>query len=533
VLGWEFPRHIFDLHTAYLSVSNILLPYAPDEVRKQPRKRLSDACRAYGIEGWESIDKETISEDIGEGNWRKYGREQVGNYCEEDVRAAAELLRRQLRGHGSFRPVNADLVMHWSAYSGPTIAQIQARGMPIDMPLWNRVQENKAAVIDHLLRKFDPSYGSDHPIYTPEGEWSYARFEQWLVATGVVAWPRLDSGQLDTDEDAFKLMAHVPGIDRVHALRNSLRVIAGARLPIGRDGRNRPSLFPFGTATGRNAHRKSLFNAHAALRSFMVFPPGKIGLYLDWRTQEIGVAAALSGDQALMAAYRGGDFYHSFALECGWTRARDVQRWKQENTTDRERLKSLALAINYRMSVPSLARGLNRHPLIASGLIELHRQLYPRFWQWCEERVNLAMLDRYIDSVFSWPLHISTSPNRRTLYNFPMQSNGAEMLRLAACRLCEIGIVPCMLVHDGILLELDSEEQIAPAIEVMEWAGREVCDGFKIDVGIDQKLLGGTPYQDKRPLARAMWATVMEALPTPGRAVVIDNSGLIHREARP
>jgi hypothetical protein len=52
VLGWKFPVHIFDQHTAYLAASNILLPFNPDEVRKKQRKRLSDACRAHGIEGW-------------------------------------------------------------------------------------------------------------------------------------------------------------------------------------------------------------------------------------------------------------------------------------------------------------------------------------------------------------------------------------------------------------------------------------------------------------------------------------------------
>jgi hypothetical protein len=55
-------------------------------------------------------------------------------------------------------------------------------------------------------------------------------------------------------------MSHIPGIANLHALRDSLGVIAKAQLPIGPDGRNRPSLFPFGTATGRNAHAKSLFN---------------------------------------------------------------------------------------------------------------------------------------------------------------------------------------------------------------------------------------------------------------------------------
>ena len=53
-LGWRFPKHVFDLHTAYLSVSNILLPYNPDETRIKQRKGLSYACCAYGIEGWET-----------------------------------------------------------------------------------------------------------------------------------------------------------------------------------------------------------------------------------------------------------------------------------------------------------------------------------------------------------------------------------------------------------------------------------------------------------------------------------------------
>ena len=95
-------------------------------------------------------------------------------------------------------------------------------------------------------------------------------------------------------------MSHIPGVEGISALKDSLRVITSAEFPIGRDGRNRPSIFPFGTATGRNAHTKSLFNSHAGMRSFMVAPPGKIVAYLDWRNQEIAVAAAGSQDQALI-----------------------------------------------------------------------------------------------------------------------------------------------------------------------------------------------------------------------------------------
>jgi DNA polymerase I len=512
ILGWKFPVHIFDLHTAYLAVSNILLPYEPNEPRKKPRKRLSDACRAFDIEGWEQVDKETIAKDIGEGRWRDHGRERVFDYCEEDVRMSVKLLRRMLRGSTRFPAADVPRVLHWSNYSAKSIALIQMRGIPIDVALWDLVQEHKAAVIHELIRQFDPSAGDDDPIYTPDGEWSYRRFEAWLSRVGVGAWPRLESGQLDTSADAFGLMCHVPGIKSLHALRDCLGFIAKARLPIGADGRNRPSLFPFQTATGRNAHSKSPYNAHAGVRGFIAFPPDRIGVYLDWRTQEVGIAAARSGDRALMTDYAAGDIYHALARLCGFTDDPDRTRWKNNNPDMRQRMKVLQLAINYGMGVPSLARGLNRHPLIASAIIERHQRTYPDFWRWREEQVMAAMLARRIESTFGWPLHLTASPNKRTLYNFPMQADGAEMLRLAAWRLCEAGIVPCMLIHDGILLEVTDREEIEIAKEIMRQTGRDVCDGFEIGVDVDQMLVGGARYVDKRAMAKKMWATIMSAL---------------------
>jgi hypothetical protein len=515
VLGWPLPNYAYDLHTAYLAASNILLPYNPDKTRIKQRKRLADACRAYGIEGWMAIDKPGIALAIGDGRWREYGQPAVLQYCEEDVHNAAELFRRQLAGHRDHAPVDPALVMRWSEYSAKTVARIQARGIPIDTALWDLVQENKAAAIAALIARFDPSQGSEHPIYSPEGAFSSWRFEQWLIAAGLTEWPRLDSGALQLDSDAFRMMygAH-PAIEGVHALRDSLGVIVRARIPIGPDGRNRPSLFPFGTATGRNAQAKSLFNTHASMRSFMRFAPDKIGLYLDWRTQEVGIAAALSGDPQLAEDYRSGDVYHALAVMCGLTTA-DAGAWKAtpEGQSQRQRMKALQLGINYGMGVASLSRGLGRHRVIGSEVIIRHRQRYPAYWQWRAETVQRAMLERVIRSEYDgWPLWLSHSPNKRTLYNFKMQSGGAEMLRLAANRLCDAGLVPIMLVHDGILFELDTEGQVEHAKEIMRAAGTEVCNGLEIGVDADQKLIGGAHYRDKRPVAQSMWTTVMDAL---------------------
>jgi DNA polymerase I len=152
VLGWRFPTHIFDLHTAYLAASNVLRPQVDEETTyRRPKKDLASACCTYAIEGWEGIDKSTIAQDIGEGRWENYGTAAVLEYCEEDVRMSVKLLRAQLVGNRTYPAADVERVLHWSNYSAKSTALIQAAGMPIDMPLWNLVQENKAAVVRSLI----------------------------------------------------------------------------------------------------------------------------------------------------------------------------------------------------------------------------------------------------------------------------------------------------------------------------------------------------------------------------------------------
>ena len=97
-LGWKFPKHVYDLHTAYLATSNILTPHDPDNPRKREHKRLPDACRAYGIEGWEQIDKGTMAQDIGEGRWRKYGQALFSNIARRMFASPRSCWRRNCEG---------------------------------------------------------------------------------------------------------------------------------------------------------------------------------------------------------------------------------------------------------------------------------------------------------------------------------------------------------------------------------------------------------------------------------------------------
>ena len=320
------------------------------------------------------------------------------DYCEEDVRKSSELFRRQVTGYRDRAPVDVERVLSWSEYSAKAVARIQARGMPIDMPLWNLVQENKAAVVTALIQRFDPSYidGAAERIYTIDGEWSDARFEQWLVHAGIPAWPRLASGKIQIDSDAFRMMypAHI------RRSRVCTRCATRWASSCGRGFRSAATAATdhayFRSAPPPGAMRRPNQSVQCARLDALLhgIPEGSIAVYLDWRTQEIGVAAARSGDEQLTDDYSGGDIYHALALMCGLTNDTDIKRWKAEQQPQRQRMKALQLGISYGMGVRSLSSGLDRHPLIASEVILRHKQRYPQFWEWRAERVQRAMLER-------------------------------------------------------------------------------------------------------------------------------------------
>jgi hypothetical protein len=112
--------------------------------------------------------------------------------------------------------------------------------------------------------------------------------------------------------------------------------------------------------------------------------------------------------------------------------------------------------------------------------------------------------------VFGWTVHAGDKPNPRSLRNFPMQGNGAEMMRLACCLATERGIRLCCPVHDALLVEAPAE-QIGAAVEATQQAMQEaseiVLDGFTLRTEA-KVVCHPDRYSDKR--GRVMWETVCE-----------------------
>jgi DNA polymerase I-like protein with 3'-5' exonuclease and polymerase domains len=302
-----------------------------------------------------------------------------------------------------------------------------------------------------------------------------------------------------------------PIVAPLHELRHSLSEMRLNDLAVGDDGRNRTLLSPFGSKTSRNqpSNTKFIFGPAVWLRGLIKPPPGRAVAYIDWSNQEFAIAAVLSGDTKMVAAYESEDPYLAFGKQAGKL---PVDATKTSHPGERQLLKQCVLGISYAMGEKTLAARMGQPVIVARELLRLHHDNYRDFWKFAEQAVDHAMLGGSLNTVFGWHLHPCADPNPRSLQNFPMQAHGAEMLRLACCLGIERGIEICAPVHDAILIcaPIDRiNEDVAAMRAAMAEASRAVLDGFEVrtDVNIVR-------YPDRHMDERGdiMWQRVTELL---------------------
>ncbi|MFM7077322.1 MAG: DNA polymerase, partial [Planctomycetaceae bacterium] len=473
-LGWPAPARTLDLYVEFRALTNRL--------STPSGSGLLGALVYHGLDAMDATEK-TVMRDLAirGGPYTDDERRALLDYCAEDVHALERLLPRMLPR------IDLPRALLRGRY-GWAVAAMEHRGIPIDVPMFHHLRERWGGVQAELIAEVDARYG----VY--EGKtFKRDRFAAWLVANNI-PWPRLPSGELDMEDGTFRSMAKAyPVVAELRELRSSLgKMRLFDDLAIGPDGRNRTAIMPFRASTGRNqpSNAKFIFGPSRWLRSLIKPEEGRALAYIDYGQQEFAIAAALSGDTAMMEAYRSGDPYLAFGKQAG---AIPPDGTKATHKAERDRFKACVLAVQYGMGFESLAERIGQNPDVAKALLNLHRRTYPTYWRWSEAAVDRAMLLGRIVTVFGWPIHVgpadgSVKPvNARSLANFPCQANGAEMLRIACCLLVEGGIELCAPIHDAVLIEgpadsIDAEVEKARAI--MAEASRIVLTGFEVGTDV-------------------------------------------------
>jgi DNA polymerase I len=491
-LNWPIPQHLLDLYAEFRNLTNgLTLPCGVG---------LLGALMYYGLPCIETLEKDAMRQlALRGGPWTIDERQALSTYCESDVMALARLLPRMLPHIDLPRALMRGRAMIANA-------RIERTGTPIDGPALAELREQWEPIQDRLIAQIDRDYG----VF--EGRrFIAARWEQWLEHRQM-AWPRHPSGRLKLDDDTFRERAkRYPSIRPIQQLRASLAQMRLSDLSVGSDDRNRCLLSAFRAKTGRNqpSTTRFIFGPAVWIRGLIRPQPGYGLAYLDYSQQEFGIAAYLSGDKTMSQAYETGDPYLAFAKQAG---AVPQDATKQSHSAIREQFKDCALGMLFGMGPKALALRIGQSEARAKELIRLHREAYPTFWKWSDSAVDYGMLTGRLPSVFGWWIHVGESVTARTLRNFPMQANGAEMLRLAYCFATERGLRVCAPVHDALLIESPSEG-ITDAVKVGQLVMAE-SSGVVLGgpmLRSDAKIIKYPDrYQDERGIE--MWNTVWKVI---------------------
>lgn len=489
-LNWELPTRILDLYVEFRNLTNGMELLAGSG--------LLGAASYFRLEHMAKGEKTAMRDlAIRGGPWTDAERQSLLDYCAEDVYLTAALFAKMRPGIDNERALRRGQYM-------AAVARMEFAGIPVDMGTWSNIisrwDEIKLALIERVNTNYHV-YEGDH--------FRSKRFAAYLHERGI-AWPLLPSGALSLEDDTFRAQAQLhPELEPLRQLRTTLSQMRLRTLAVGKDGRNRTALRPFCSRTGRNqpSNAEFIFGPAVWMRHLIKPGPNRALAYVDWEQQEFGIAAALSKDPAMLAAYESGDPYLAFAKQAG---AIPNDGTKESHPQVREQFKACTLAVQYGMGAAGLAARIQRSELEGRNLLRLHRETYRGFWRWIEARIAHADLQGWLQTMFGWRVRTRFPNQSRFAMNFPMQGNGAEMLRAACCYLVEAGIQVDAPVHDALLIEADLadiDQAILDAKECMANASRIVLDGLALRT---EALVIRYPDRFRVEKGRAMWTLVSE-----------------------
>jgi DNA polymerase-1 len=504
-LGWPLPRYVADLNPAFRCIAN---------GRNVPAGRgLLGALAYFGLKSGGAARKAQMQERITQGwPFSEEERAKILLYCTSDVEALDLLLPKILAD------VPLPTVLHWGEFVAASAA-MEFAGVPIDGAIFQQLADKQTwrAVRDALVPIIDARYGVF--VQSKAGDWSFnlELFGQYLEREGI-QWPRTATGTLSTSKKIFDAMckAH-PQLESLRQLRDARAKLRKIRLAVGSDLRNRTVLWPFKSKTGRSQPKASqwIYSPAVWLRHLIKPAPGRSLAYVDWSSMEFGIAAALSGDPLMLEFYRSGDPYLSFARSVA---AAPPDATKRTHGLLRDRYKVGLLAAQYGIKADGLACRLGCTSFEAHDMLMQHRELFSVYWRWAEDWLA-HVLDRGLAwTSFGWSCATGiTEFNSRSMMNWPVQSTGADILRIAVIMAHRRRLGLRAPVHDALLLEADDERidaDVSTLQECMRRASRIVLSPTPegtFELRTDATIVR-YPERYTDPRGTEMWTNVLDLL---------------------
>ncbi len=235
--------------------------------------------------------------------------------------------------------------------------------------------------------------------------------------------------------------------------------------------------------------------------AFVPSDGGHLLLSADYSQIELRLMAHLSGDPALIEAFRAGEDIHRA------TAARIFGVALDEVTSDmRRRAKTANFGIIYGISAFGLSQRLGIPRGEARDIIEGYFRSYPGVKAYMDRVVAEARETGYVSTIFGRRRFLADINSRnavarglaeRNAINAPLQGSAADIMKIAMVRvegaLRERGLASKMIlqVHDEVVIDTVREEREAVAalvVEAMENAAKLSVD-LVVDYGVGENWL--------------------------------------------
>lgn len=239
------------------------------------------------------------------------------------------------------------------------------------------------------------------------------------------------------------------------------------------------------------------------IRSAFVPGPGYASLLsCDYSQVELRIMADLSGDEALIEAFRSGADFHKYVASLVY------QVPVSAITPDqRSHVKAMSYGLAYGLSTYGLAQQLHISPAEADVLKEKYFATFGKVHDYLESLVANAKRDGYTETVFGrrryFPaLHSAKRQAReaaeRAALNAPIQGSAADIMKIAMVRadqaLRDAGVASRIIlqIHDELVVEIapGEEEQVSALVrDAMEHAvNLAVPLDVSVGIGSDWQL---------------------------------------------
>jgi len=480
------PPFIFDTYCEYAKLYKNV----------RPSLSLLTAATAYGYSSPTSAaDKDKFRDMcIYQNTWTAEEREGILKYCEDDVLMTEHVFYGVLKDLENTCGNNYEILLEQAMARGQAmacVAKAQFNGIPFDKKLITDFNEYWPHVKDAVIQRFNKKIN----LWDDASKFCHDKFETLIRQLDLFSeWPRTPKGKLKTNKETLELYdddyKEIKLLKQINNLTNSGKL---ADYQMSEDGRYRPhgGFRMFGTHTGRcTPTSKWPFGAAKWSRNFMKASFGNVLVYLDYKSEEPFIAAMLSSDKDLLEAYNSGDIYlHTAKL----AKLAPQDATKETHPEIRDTFKVIVLQTNYGSGAKSIARKLKKFGITyseAAGLIKTYKQLYNVYFSWVETRITHAMMHGYISTSLGWDRRFAKHSviNERSLMNWSIQAESAEVLRNALIRLTDAGIKVCAMIHDAFLIECpipEHKDQIRIAKEHMIDAAEYIVGG---KIMVDQEI---------------------------------------------